>query len=178
MEMDQHRFPLSNSVYSSGPPTQGVSIPPPTLLSRSEATPGSSEASSVPGSDSCECTGAALRILESVAVPAEAGDWSATEQGLYSLKRNIWGCYILFARCTTCRQDSRFTILTLILCEKLTGIFEEATAGWEWQLRSSARSCHKSPGWIYSSVREPARDRSLPLCRSAATGITDTAGEV
>lgn len=120
---------LSNSVFSSRPPTQGVSTSSTLFSSGSDWTsPSSSGASSIPVRDSCKCTGTALRILEAVAMPVKAGDWSTREQGLYFLKGNIWQCYIL-SQCTSCRQESGFTILMLILCEKITGIFEEVAAG-------------------------------------------------
>ncbi|KAL2011464.1 hypothetical protein VTN00DRAFT_4182 [Thermoascus crustaceus] len=146
-QMDQPLLPLSNSVCSSRPPTQGVSTSSTLFSSGSDSTsPSSFGASSIPVRDSCKCTGTALRILEAVAMPVKVGDWSTTEQELYSLKGNIWQCHVL-SQCTSCRQDSGFTILMLILCEKITGIFEEVAAGWERQLRASASAYHTEPGW-------------------------------
>ena len=90
--------------------------------------------------DDCECTGSALRVLETAATPLKRTAWSTSEQKLCFLKTNISQCYAL-AQCTGCSQDSSLTMLVLIICEKLTAIFEEIA---QWWSRSRETNRHAS----------------------------------
>jgi hypothetical protein len=95
---------------------------------------------------SCQCTRSALKILEMLSShfkPAE-GLYS-TEQALYTLKRNIRKCQSL-VQCSASGRDSGVELLVIVLCEKMTAIFEKISASWERQLHAVARMKQKKPG--------------------------------
>lgn len=92
-----------------------------------------------PSPHSCQCTRSALQILQvlsSLFKPAE--DLYAVEKTLYTLKQKIGKCRFL-VECAASGRDSGFELLVIILCEKMTSIFEEISAAWERQLQAVAR---------------------------------------
>jgi hypothetical protein len=92
---------------------------------------------------SCQCTRSALKILEMLSShfkPTE-GLYSV-EQALYTLKRNIRQCQSL-VQCSASGRDSGIELLVIVLCEKMTAIFEGISAGWERQLQAVARTQKK-----------------------------------
>lgn len=94
--------------------------------------------------DDCECTGSALRVLEIAATPLKRTGWSTSEQKLCFLKTNISQCYAL-AQCTGCSQDSSLTMLVLIICEKLTAIFEEIAQWWSRSRETNKQASQREP---------------------------------
>ncbi|KAE8327325.1 hypothetical protein BDV39DRAFT_205179 [Aspergillus sergii] len=93
------------------------------------------------GAFNCECTGTALRILETVVVPVKGSDWSSSERKLYYLKRNISQC-IALSGCDSCAQDSGYAMLVLVVYEKITNTLEEVVNWWKRHLDNPVRAAN------------------------------------
>ncbi|KAJ5961377.1 uncharacterized protein N7479_008527 [Penicillium vulpinum] len=87
---------------------------------------------------SCQCTRSALKILEMLSSPFKPTErLYSVEQALYTLKRSIRQCQSL-VQCSASERDSGIELLVIVLCEKMTAIFEGISAGWERQLQAVA----------------------------------------
>lgn len=80
--------------------------------------------------DDCECTETALQVLEQVVMPArESEDWDTMEKKILVLKHNISQCLVL-SQCAQCAQESGFSMLVLVIYERLTTAFEAVARWW------------------------------------------------
>ncbi|PKY00100.1 hypothetical protein P168DRAFT_322557 [Aspergillus campestris IBT 28561] len=115
---------------------------PQDLFATSASLSGSSSSASqhmeLASEDDCECTSSALKILETVAAPLKDTDWSTVERKLCFLKQILIRC-IALSRCSSCAQDSGFTMLVLVLYDKITTTFEEAAQWWKRHLDTPTR---------------------------------------
>ncbi|PLB36811.1 uncharacterized protein BDW47DRAFT_132613 [Aspergillus candidus] len=115
---------------------------PKELFATSASLSGSSSSASqhmdLASEDDCECTSSALKILETVAAPLKDTDWNTVERKLCFLKQILTRC-IALSRCSSCAQDSGFTMLVLVLYDKITTTIEEAAQWWKRHLDTPTR---------------------------------------
>ncbi|KAF3394297.1 hypothetical protein F1880_004586 [Penicillium rolfsii] len=116
------------------------------------------------------CTKSALKILgmlSSYFKPAE-GLYSV-EQLLHMLKQNLIQCQLL-AQCSASGRDSGVELLVIVLCEKMTAIFEKIPASWK-EPGSEARVSDADP-----TTQNDFR-QSQPLCVTTRGYQIDTIEE-
>lgn len=118
-----------------GPSSQELFATSGSLFGTSSSTSQSNDLSS---EDDCECTSSALKVLEVVAAPLKGTDRNTVERKLCFLKRTLTQCIDL-SRCSSCTQDSGFTMLVLVLYDKITATFEETAQWWKRNLTQPAR---------------------------------------
>lgn len=93
----------------------------------------------------CECMETALHIIEQIvgspAASSPGADWAFAESRIILVKTSISRCIVL-EQCRGCRQESGTCMLTLVVYEKLTAVFEEVASWWCHQGRGNNRHQH------------------------------------